>query len=141
MKSRLPSNWRSRIEIVEVEENISQNNILFNFKYNIHIFTLQFRKGCTPKGYRRLIGQCTISTQQATILTLEINHRFQRRRLGTMLLEKALNHFGTLSISWGHASEQGKHFYKWFSKNIAVPGEWGSEFSELTFKRKINITS
>jgi len=103
---RLPSNWRSRIEIVEDEEAVRCT------------FTLQFRKGYTPKGFFRYIGTCLVD-DELDISELDIQPRFQRRGLGTMLLKTALNRFGTLEIYWRTSSDLGKQFYKWFAENVA----------------------
>ena len=93
---KLPWNWRSRIEIIK---HYSPGREMIDFE-------LTFRKGQTPKGFHRYIGD--ISVYNATphfVGESEINEYFRKRGLGTHLYTYVLNDLGSLTTLYHNISK------------------------------------
>lgn len=101
MKHRLPWNWRQRLEIVYGQD-----------RWGDYSYKLQFRKGTTPRGFPRIIGELTVHTEDNNFVdSAEIVERLQRRGLGTMMYMHALTELGTLTTSYHRASDDAKHLW------------------------------
>lgn len=111
-KTRLPCNWRSRIEIVR--EDFPEAR----YRSGKITFELLFKKGQTPKGFCRYIGSLEVSDSSPHFVdTVEIDEYFWRRGLGTLLYVYALNQLGTLSTRYHSASESAQGLWRSLVRN------------------------
>ncbi len=99
---RLPSNWRSRIEIIEHEPGE---------------FILQFKKGFTPRGFLRYIGRFIVEYKHMEEAYLRSH--FRGRGLGIMVYEHILHHYGELSTHYHRASPDAQRV--WDSMSLRYP--------------------
>lgn len=112
----LPSNWRSRLEIVSSDIDWFGRKAL--------LIELKFQKSKTPKGLNTYIGSITIDKNQGYVHDSEIVERLQGRKLGIMLYENALKQNGVISTSFHTASEQAQRVWKSLCKRY----EYSSDF-------------
>lgn len=102
-KSRLPWNWRSRIEILLDDEPVEGSLV----------FTLSFKKGQTPKGFMRAIGSLSVCDKPPYVIEqAEIDEYFVRRGLGTSLYFHALNQLGSLTTLYHSASKAAQGLWR-----------------------------
>lgn len=140
-KRRLPSNWRSRIEIIR-EDNLEIAMGRGRFRCDPSIrFTLTFKKGRTPKGFRRLIGDLVITNKSPYFVEgAEIDEYFVRRGLGTLLYRHALKKLGSLTTNYPSASVAAQGLWK----SLTRAHHFKTDFfeGELTvFKRQVRRKS
>lgn len=112
-KRSLPPNWRSRLQITR-EDNppVALGRGRFRCDPTIR-FTLTFKKGRTPKGFRRLIGDLVITNKSPYFVEgAEIDEYFVRRGLGTLLYQHALNQLGSLTTNYPRASAAAQGLWK-----------------------------
>ena len=104
-KSRLPSNWRDRIEIV-IDDHEDDEWL------DCITLTMLFKKGKTPKGFFREIGHLEIESGSNLVDSAELHSRLRRRGLGTMLYEAALEHLGELSTYYHNSSDEAQALWQ-----------------------------
>ena len=93
--TRLPSNWRSRLEITRVDEPASVGRFCYPAST---IFNLDFKKGRTPKGFGRHVGDLLVVDPQSPYVDgSEIDEYFRKRGLGRFLYAHALKELGSLT--------------------------------------------
>ena len=102
-KRRLPSNWRSRFELVHIQDKDS----------DVFEFVLQWRKGLTPTGFMCHIGRLSYyeSKESYWIKEVQLENYFKNRRLGLMMYEYALDEFGSLSTNYHNVSDEAKRVW------------------------------
>jgi hypothetical protein len=121
MNRRLPPNWRKRIELIHRNDEFE------------NAFEIRFKKGQTPKGFFRSIGNLDIEIYdgEAWVESADVEDHFRNRGLGTMMYEAAMNKFGALhtkyhdssvSARWLWQSLTCKHLYKadFFSGQLTI---------------------
>lgn len=117
---KLPSNWKSRIEIVE-EARVAGE----------YEFTIKFKQGKTPKGFPKIIGYLQVSFSKPNVYwvdSVELKNKFIGRGLGTMLYEKAINEFGSLTTNYHRASEPAQ----WLWKSLCKSHQYSMDFFKGT---------
>lgn len=112
-KTRLPSNWRSRIEIIRHDDPpVSMGRGRFCFD-GVVTFKLSFKKGRTPKGFQKHIGELIISDELPYFVDgAEIDEYFVRRGLGTLLYLHALDRLGSLATYYHSSSDAAKALWR-----------------------------
>lgn len=101
-KTRLPANWRDRIEILQQDTRYGETE-----------FVLIFKKGRTPRGFGRHIGILTVDNDPPHyICECQIRSHFCRRRLGTLLYVRALTQFKSLTTDFHSASPNAQALWK-----------------------------
>lgn len=110
MAKRLPSNWRSRIELVYEEDKWAFGNV----KGSNISFVLQFKKGHTPSGFRQNIGMLHVEKCGGKWWVEQsfLDDHFCRRGLGTMLYTAALSRYGSLTTTYHKASDDAQGLWK-----------------------------
>ncbi len=113
-KRRLPPNWRSRIEITREDEPVvNSGRGRFRYLMGSIRFTLRFKKGQTPRGFRTWIGDLLICDEEPySVDGAEIDDYFVRRGLGTLLYLHALNELGSLTTLYHSASDAAKGLWR-----------------------------
>jgi len=122
-RCKLPSNWRSRLELVHHDTNKHEGE-----------FILRFKKGKTPKGFMSQIGN--IEYYQSGLYVFvgpELDPYFRGRKLGLLLYETVLEKFGTLSTIYHSASDEAKRV--WQSLIRKYPHETDFWSDRLTVKK------
>jgi GNAT superfamily N-acetyltransferase len=122
IKSRLPFNWRKRIEI----------------KYNKnefeHTFTIKFIDRKTPIGFHKEIGFLMVSINWGDIDESCIHdERMRGRGLGKMLYEFALNKLGKLTTHFHDCSDDAKRVWRGMVKRHEYTADFWS--GELTVRK------
>jgi len=74
-------------------------------------FTLSFKKGRTPRGFSRHIGDLRV-TDSLSISSSEIDDYFRKRGLGTLLYVHALKELGSLTTHYHSASVAAKGLWR-----------------------------
>ena len=98
---RLPSNWRSRIEIATE-----------SWDGHMVSFQIRFIKGRTPRGFCSYIGSLEVDPNDYIYVEgVELEDRFRGRGLGRMLYEYALCHYGRISTRYSSASEEARRVW------------------------------
>lgn len=112
-KTRLPWNWRSRVEITREDSpvtNCGRGRFLIDKGV---IFRLMFKKGQTPKGFNRWIGELDICNKSPHFVQESgLDEYFFRRGLGTLLYTHALDQLGSLSTRYHSASEAAQGLWR-----------------------------
>ncbi len=107
--TRLPSNWRSRLEITRVDEPAITGR--FSQPPSV-IFNLNFKKGRTPKGFYRNIGSLSVVDSSLPYVDgAEIDEYFRRRGLGRLLYAHALKELGSLTTYYHAISFSAKQVW------------------------------
>lgn len=114
-KTRLPWNWRSRVEITREDSSVTNTNCgrgRFRIEGSI-LFRLMFKKGQTPKGFNRWIGELDICNKSPHFVQESgLDEYFFRRGLGTLLYTHALDQLGSLSTHYHSASESAQGLWR-----------------------------
>ncbi len=113
---RLPSNWRSRLEIVWEEDGDYIDLIL------------QFKKGLTPRGCGRRIGCLDVIRhgQEIWVDETKLDLRFRRRGLGKLMYETMLKRFGNIHTLYHKASEDAQRVWKSLCKKYPFEADFFS---------------
>ncbi|KKL97550.1 hypothetical protein LCGC14_1833380 [marine sediment metagenome] len=112
-KTHLPWNWRSRVEITRRFKNSHLCVVSGSHIDPSIVFELVFRKGRTPRGFRRWIGNLTVTNKSPYFVEgADIDEHFVRRGLGTLLYLHALNQLGSLTTSYHFASEPAQGLWR-----------------------------
>lgn len=130
--TRLPSNWRSRLEITRIDEPAITGRFccLASTRFN-----LDFKKGRTPKGFGRHVGDLlVIKSVLPYVDGAEIDKYFRRRGLGRLLYVYALKEFGSLTTYYHSISFGAKQL--WSSLLREYPHETDFFAGTLTIKKK-----
>lgn len=111
---RLPWNWRSRIEIIREDDPVvNSGRGCFRYLADSIRFTLRFKKGQTPKGFRTRIGDLLICDEEPYLVDeAAIDDYFVRRGLGTLLYLHVLNELGSLTTLYHSASNAAKGLWR-----------------------------
>lgn len=117
-RKHLPWNWRSRVEIIRYDETV-MNCGRGRFRMNPAIsFTLTFKKGQTPKGFRKQIARLDIDNKPPYFIeSVEMDDYFVRRGLGTLLYFHALNQLGSLTTLYHRASKSAQGLWRFLVRN------------------------
>lgn len=112
-KTRLPWNWRSRVEITRHDEPaISYARGRTHLDGSVQ-FTMSFKTGQTPKGFARHIGQLDICDKSPYFVEdVELDDYFHKRGLGTLLYLHALNELGSLTTHYHSSSSAAKGLWR-----------------------------
>ena len=100
-KTRLPSNWRDRIEIIRHRE-----------EYGLIEFTVSFKKGFTPKGFHTNIGFLIVDKDGNSGESHIYDEHLRKRGIGTMLYTNALDHLGSLTTDYHAASDSAQGLWR-----------------------------
>lgn len=112
-KSRLPWNWRSRIEITRLHAPVTNCHPWRWDRFDPVIFELAFKKGQTPKGCKRRIGILSIYKKSPHFVEeVHLDNYFVKRGLGTKLYLHALKELGSLSTHYNSASDAAKGLWR-----------------------------
>ena len=114
MSKRLPPNWRKRIEIV-----------INNYKKSWS-FSVKFKDGETPKGFKLHIGSLEVGTAKGKFFveSIYVDEHFRDRRLGLLLYETALEHLGSLTTGYHDASSLARRCWN----SLAKKYDWDCDF-------------
>ncbi len=100
MSKRLPSNWRSRIELVR------RTGDVLEFDY-----CWRWIKGRTPRGWYREFGWFT-ANEDGYVCDVELETKFQGRGLGIAMYRRALQDNGFLRTKYHKASRQARRCWQ-----------------------------
>ena len=103
MKTRLPNNWRTRIEFSTIDCG--------RYRGDEICFSCDFKDGKTPEGFRQNIGYLIVSPD-GFIESAMVAPRMRRRGIGKALYINALNHFGFIYTKYFEASDAAKQVWK-----------------------------
>ncbi len=127
LKTRLPWNWRDRLEMkVRGDE------------YGSTRFRLQFKEGCIPPGCCRIIGQLDVcdhdDDDNYIVESSWLQLRFRNRKLGMLLYTCAMNHLGSLTTEYYAASKEARRM--WDSLARRNRHKWCDDADLTIFARK-----
>jgi hypothetical protein len=116
-RRRLPNNWRDRIELVIMEDSATEWS-----------FTLQFKQGETPRGFKKIIGTLDVTLKHGGkhyfVDSMFLEAHFHNRKLGLLLYETAIKHLGSLTSCYWEASVKAKRAWK----SIVRRYDWECDF-------------
>jgi len=125
--ARLPNNWRKRIEIVKTVES--------NKRSIVYAYLIQFKKGQTPKGFIKYIGELSVVHRRRPtdwtrnhVIEAHLEDKFIGRGLGYLLYTTALAEIGPLTTNYHSISSQAQKLWKRLSDEY----RWCSDFFDGT---------
>lgn len=98
---RLPSNWRSRIELVRLNEE------KHCFPADHLYYVYRWCKGKTPRGWSRQFGFMIVDPN-GYVEDVDLDKEFRGRKLGIAMYERALQDKGILRTRYHRASQEAR---------------------------------
>lgn len=109
---RLPSNWRQRIELTRHDDPVVYSGHGGRILEAMTTFKLSFKKGRTPRGFGRFIGDLMVDRSSCFVAEASQDKHFCKRGLGTLLYTHALEQFGSLTTFFHDASPAAQGLWK-----------------------------
>jgi hypothetical protein len=125
-KNKLPPNWRRNIEFeIDGDEFDDDGVVLIDKCRNVTV-RLQFKKGKTPTGFKKTIGEIVVDRDENCFVeSARIDQaRMRRRGLGKMMYSKAIETLGMISTDYHNASTDAQRVWRSLIRDFVYEADY-----------------